>query len=168
MFVVMFWGNLVFEVQSIYLHFCRWHWLLLCQSCCRRGSSAAKTSALRAPHIRLLIAPPTATILRAKLENKPVPNSWGKEGSRHVALGWNAQNLGFALVGAKLFCVKICLAKTLDIIINKTKVSSLTVTGELQKAIFPSLQARKMCGIFFPLKSLGTARRSKENSQFLC
>lgn len=113
------------------------------------GSSTAKTFALRATHIPLLIEPPTTTILWAKLENKPVPNSWGKEGSRHVALGQNAQNPGFALVDARLFDVKICLAKALDIIINKNKTSSLTVTGELQRAIFPSLQARKMCGFFF-------------------
>jgi len=62
----------------------------------------------------------TKTTLSAEKENKAVPNIWGKDGNRYAALGRNAQNPGAVLVDVRLCCVKeICLAKTLDLIINK-------------------------------------------------
>lgn len=172
-YVMAFCGNLGSVVQSMGL----WLFLLLCWFGLGRGSSPAKRSAFRAQHVPLLIPPPLQ--LFYELKRKTSKNNWSKQGSRCVGLSRNVQNPGSVLADARLCCQEICLARSLDIIINKqtktppkkkkpNKMSSLRATGELQSAIFSRPQARKMCCFFFPLEIYRDIKRiSRKRPGFL-
>lgn len=173
-YVMAFCGNLGSVFQSMGL----WLFLLLCWFGLGRGSSPAKRSAFRAQHVPLLIPPPLQ--LFYELKRKTSKNNWSKQGSRCVGLGRNVQNPGSVLVDARLCCQEICLARSLDIIINKQtktppkkkkknqiKWAHWEQLGNCKVQFFPDLRLGKCVGFFSPLKSTGTSRGSAESNLVL-